>query len=88
MEAFGRSEENTHVLSLLFALLAIPAALWAGRALFGRRAGWFAAALAAFNPFLVAVRPGDADVLVPGAALPAGDRVLRAGLRAAPSGST
>jgi uncharacterized membrane protein len=54
MEAFGRSEENTHVLSLLFALLTIPAALWAGWALFGRRAGYIAAALAAFNPFLVA----------------------------------
>ena len=54
MEAFGRSEENTHVLSLLFALLTIPAALWAGWSLFGRRAGYIAAALAAFNPFLVA----------------------------------
>ena len=30
MEGFGRSESNTHVLSLLFALLTIPAALWAG----------------------------------------------------------
>jgi hypothetical protein len=54
MQAFGRSEENTHVLSLLFALLTIPAALWAGWALWGRRAGYVAAALAAFNPFLVA----------------------------------
>jgi hypothetical protein len=54
MQAFGRSEENTHVLSLLFALLTIPAALWAGWTLWGRRAGYVAAALAAFNPFLVA----------------------------------
>jgi mannosyltransferase len=52
MEGFGRSEENTHVLSLLFALLTIPAALWAGWALFGRRTGYVAAALAALNPFL------------------------------------
>jgi mannosyltransferase len=52
MEAFGRSESNTHVLSLLFALLTIPAALWAGWALFGRRAGYIAAAMAAVNPFL------------------------------------
>jgi mannosyltransferase len=52
MEAFGRSEENTHVLSLLFALLTIPAALWAGWALFGRRTAYVAAALAALNPFL------------------------------------
>ena len=52
MEAFGRSEENTHVLSLVFALLTIPAALWAGWTLFGRRTGYVAAALAAFNPFL------------------------------------
>jgi mannosyltransferase len=52
MEAFGRSEENTHVLSLIFALLTIPAALWAGWALFGKRAGYIAAAMAALNPFL------------------------------------
>ena len=39
MEAFGRSEADTHVLSLLFALLTIPSALWAGWTLFGRRGG-------------------------------------------------
>jgi mannosyltransferase len=54
MEAFGRSEENTHVLSLICALLTIPAALWAGWALWGRRTAYVAATLAAFNPFLVA----------------------------------
>jgi mannosyltransferase len=52
MDAFGRSEENTHVLSLVFALLTIPAAMWAGWALFGRRTGYIAAAMAALNPFL------------------------------------
>ena len=52
MQAFGTSEQVTHVLSLSFALLAIPAALWAARSLFGARAGWIAAALAALNPFL------------------------------------
>jgi hypothetical protein len=38
--------------SLLFALLAIPAALWAGWSLFGRTAGWICAAAAAVLPFL------------------------------------
>jgi hypothetical protein len=52
MDAFGSSEEAIHSLSLLFALLSIPAALWAGWSLFGRRAGWMAAAFAALNPFL------------------------------------
>ena len=52
MDAFGRSEEATHALSLTFALAAVPAALWAGWSLFGRRAGWIAAAFAAINPFL------------------------------------
>jgi hypothetical protein len=40
-------------LSLFFALLAIPAAWWAGRAIWGTaRAAWMAAVLVAFNPFL------------------------------------
>ena len=52
MDAFGTSEAATHSLSLVFALLAVPAALWAGWSLFGRRTGWIAAALAALNPFL------------------------------------
>ena len=52
MDAFGTSEAATHALSVVFALLAIPAALWAGWSLFGRRAGWIAAVLTALNPFL------------------------------------
>ncbi|MBW3573463.1 MAG: glycosyltransferase family 39 protein [Actinobacteria bacterium] len=52
MSAFGTSEAATHTLSLLFAVLVLPAALWAGWSLFGRRAGWFCAALAALNPYL------------------------------------
>ncbi|MBA2616289.1 MAG: glycosyltransferase family 39 protein [Actinobacteria bacterium] len=52
MEAFGTSEAATHALSLAFALLAVPAALWAGWSLFGRRTGWIAAAFGALNPFL------------------------------------
>ncbi|MBA2537163.1 MAG: glycosyltransferase family 39 protein [Actinobacteria bacterium] len=52
MDAFGTSEAATHALSVMFALLAIPAALWAGWSLFGRRAGWIAAVLTALNPFL------------------------------------
>ena len=52
MDVVGSGEADTHALSLLFALLAIPAALWAGWTLFGRSAGWIGAALAALNPFL------------------------------------
>src|SRR5215217_7050181 len=40
-------------LSLLFALMAIPAGWWAGRQIWGtQRAAWFSAVLMAFNPFL------------------------------------
>ena len=50
----GTGEAATHALSLIFAVLAIPAGLWAGWTLFGARAGWICAGLAAFNPFLTA----------------------------------
>ena len=50
----GSGEAATRVLSLLAALATIPAALWAGRALFGERAGWTAAAVAATLPLLTA----------------------------------
>ena len=50
--AGGDGEARTHALSLLCALLAIPAAWWGGRTLFGTRSGWAAAALAATLPFL------------------------------------
>lgn len=52
MELFGAGEAATRALSLLFALLAIPAAFWAGSAVFDRRAGVLAAAGAAGSPFL------------------------------------
>jgi mannosyltransferase len=52
MDAFGTAEGATHALSLVIALAAVPAAFWAGWSLFGRQAGWIAAVLAAFNPFL------------------------------------
>jgi hypothetical protein len=52
IEVFGDGEEALRTLSLLAALLTIPAALWAGTVVAGRRAGWLAAVLAAFNPFL------------------------------------
>ena len=48
----GRSEEATHALSLLFAVLAVPATWWAVRGLFGTTAAWMGALLAAVNPFL------------------------------------
>jgi hypothetical protein len=53
LDVGGRSEAGVRGLSLLFALLAVPAAFWAGRAIWGSaKAGWFAAILMAFNPFL------------------------------------
>ena len=52
MALFGDSEEATHALSLVFALLSVPAAWWALRFPFGARAGWAAAVLLALNPFL------------------------------------
>jgi hypothetical protein len=48
----GTSEAALRAPSLLFTLLAVPAALWAGRSLFGREAGWVCAILAAVLPFL------------------------------------
>jgi hypothetical protein len=52
MQMFGNGEVAVHVLSLIFVLLTIPAAFWAGRTLFGSRAGWVAAVFAAVSPFL------------------------------------
>jgi hypothetical protein len=52
MGVFGSGEAATHALSLVAALATVPAALWAGRALFGARAGWAGAAVAATLPIL------------------------------------
>ena len=52
MNAFGDSEVAVRSLSLLFALAMVPVAFLAGRSLFGRRAGWIAAVLAATSPYL------------------------------------
>jgi len=48
----GDGESRTHAFSLLCAALTIPAGWWAGRRLFGERAGWATAALCATLPFL------------------------------------
>jgi hypothetical protein len=48
----GSYEVATHELSLVFALLVIPAAYWAGSSLFSRRTGLLCAALAAGAPYL------------------------------------
>ena len=49
----GESEAGVRGLSLLFGLMAIPAAWWAGKVIWeNTRAAWFAAILMAFNPFL------------------------------------
>ncbi len=52
MLIFGRSEIATHLLPLSISLATIPLAYWSGVELFGRRAGRWAAALMATNPFL------------------------------------
>jgi hypothetical protein len=52
MDVFGVGEARTHMLSVGFAVLGVPAAFLAARAMFGSRAGWIAALLAAMNPFL------------------------------------
>ena len=52
MDLEGSSEAATRVLSLVPALLTIPAGFWAGRSLFDRRTGWMCAALCALNPFI------------------------------------
>ena len=52
IQATGTSEVAVRSLSLLCATLAVPASWWAGRELFGARAGWMAAVLAATNPYL------------------------------------
>jgi len=49
---FGRSGPATHALSMIAALLAIPAAWWSGDKLFGRKAGRGAAALVATCAYL------------------------------------
>jgi mannosyltransferase len=51
-EFAGTGETALRVPSLVFALLTIPAALWAGSSIFGRTAGWISAAAAAVLPFL------------------------------------
>src|SRR3954453_5553294 len=53
LDLAGRSEQGVRALSLLFGLIAIPAAWWAGKAIWrSAKAGWFAAILMTFNPFL------------------------------------
>src|SRR5436190_18198994 len=48
----GHGEAQVRGLSLLCALAIIPLAWWGARALFGSRAAWMAAVLAALDPFL------------------------------------
>jgi mannosyltransferase len=50
--AGGDGESRVHALSVLFAVGTVPAGWWAGRRLFGARAGWATAALCATCPFL------------------------------------
>lgn len=54
MDVAGRSETAVHWLSLTASLLCIPASMWAGWSLWGKRAGYLGAVLAALLPFLTA----------------------------------
>jgi hypothetical protein len=52
VSALGSSPADVHWLSELFGLLTIPAAMWVGWSLGGRRAGIFAAILFAFSSYM------------------------------------
>jgi 4-amino-4-deoxy-L-arabinose transferase-like glycosyltransferase len=52
MDVVGAGPADTQGLSVVIAVLAVPAGLWAGWSLFDRRTGYIAAALFAFNGFL------------------------------------
>jgi mannosyltransferase len=52
MSIFGSGEADTHAMSVACALLLVPVAWIAARAMFGDRAAWIAALLAALNPFI------------------------------------
>ncbi len=52
MDAFGTSEISVHAMSVLVGLLTIPVSCWLAWGLWGRRAGYLAAALFAFSGFL------------------------------------
>ncbi|HEU4977344.1 MAG TPA: glycosyltransferase family 39 protein [Solirubrobacteraceae bacterium] len=51
IQGFGSSEQSTHALSAIFAILSVPAAWWAARP-FGRWAGLIAGGLLAVNPYV------------------------------------
>src|SRR4051812_32485207 len=53
-DVIGDGPAETQGLSVAISLLAVPGGLWAGWSLFGRRAGYIAAALFAFNGFIAA----------------------------------
>jgi mannosyltransferase len=52
MQIFGSSGIETHAMSDLFSMIAIPVGMWAGWSLWGRRAGLYAAVLFATSSFL------------------------------------
>jgi mannosyltransferase len=52
MAVFGKTEADTHALSVLFAVLGVPAVAWAAFKPFGWLAAIIAGALAAASPFL------------------------------------
>ena len=83
LDIAGRSEAGVRGLSLLFALLAIPAGWWAGRPIWGTQRGGVVRGRAdGLQPVPGAVRAGGADVLAGGAAGDPRDDLLPPRLRA------
>ena len=52
MQMVGNSQIATHWLSEIFGVLTIPVSYWAGKSLYGTRAGWISAILFTVNGFL------------------------------------
>lgn len=52
MSVFGNNEISAHALSALSGVLIVPAGMWIGWSLYGRRVGLMLATLLAFNPWL------------------------------------
>ena len=85
MSVFGSGEADTHALSVAFAMLTVPAAWLGARALFGDRAAWIAAVLAAINPFLTYYAQETRMYTLVALLSTVGDGDLRRRLRAGPA---
>jgi uncharacterized membrane protein len=53
VSAFGIGQAEIRSFALVWGVLSIPAAFWAGRAIYGRTTGLVAATIVAFSPYLI-----------------------------------